>query len=143
LVGPAPATPTVFPYPALSRSGAAFSVTVTALDAFNNTATGYRGTAHFTSTDGQAVLPTNYTYTAADNGVHAFSLTLQTVGNQTVTATDTGAGAITATTGTISVSAPPSVASLVVNDGAAQRSRVTTITVTFNTTVNTSLLATA
>ena len=70
-------------------------------------------------------------------------LTLQTVGNQTVTATDTGAGTVTATTAAISVSAPPSVASLVVNDGAAQRSRVTTITVTFNTTVDTALLATA
>ena len=34
-----------------------FTTTLTAKDAFGNTATGYNGTVHFTSTDGQAVLP--------------------------------------------------------------------------------------
>src|SRR5438094_7019034 len=37
-----------------------FNVTVTALDASNNTATGYNGTAHFTSSDSQATLPGDY-----------------------------------------------------------------------------------
>src|SRR5262249_57280823 len=40
--------------PASATAGSAFSVTVTALDQFNNTAAGYRGTAHFTKTDGGA-----------------------------------------------------------------------------------------
>ena len=46
---------------------------------------------HFTSSDGQAVLPANYAFTAADAGYHIFSgwTTLKTVGNQTLTVTDT------------------------------------------------------
>jgi hypothetical protein len=52
---------------------------------------------HFTSSDGQAVLPADYTFTAADTGVHTFSETLKTSGSQTVTATDTMSSAITGT----------------------------------------------
>ena len=37
-------------------------MTVTAVDAYGNVATGYTGTVHFTSSDGQAVLPANYTF---------------------------------------------------------------------------------
>ena len=37
---------------------------MTSLDQFDNTATGYDGTLHFTSTDGQATLPANRTLTA-------------------------------------------------------------------------------
>ena len=40
-----------------STAGNAVTVTVTAKDAYNNTATGYTGTVHFTSTDPQAALP--------------------------------------------------------------------------------------
>ena len=93
--------------PATATAGAAFNATVTALDPFNNTATGYRGTVHFTSSDGAASLPANYVFTAGDNGVHTFAsgVTLNTVGNQTVTATDTATGSITGTSGTVAVSA--------------------------------------
>ena len=35
--------------------------------------TGYTGTVHFTSTDNTATLPANYTFTAADKGVHTFT----------------------------------------------------------------------
>ena len=38
--------------PASATAGVAFNFTVTALDALGNTATGYSGTVHFTSTDG-------------------------------------------------------------------------------------------
>src|SRR5260370_1050189 len=78
--------------PASSAAGAAFNVTVTALDQFNNTVTNYTGTVQFTSSDGQALLPGNYTFVAGDNGVHTFSngVTLKTAGSQTVTATDGG-----------------------------------------------------
>ena len=63
--------------PATSTAGAAFNATVTAKDAFGNTATGYTGTVHFTSTDGQAVLPANYTFVAGDNGSHQVSADAQ------------------------------------------------------------------
>jgi hypothetical protein len=84
-------------------AGTALSVTVTAQDAYGNTVTGYRGTVHFTSTDGQAVLPANYPFTATDAGKHTFSVTLKTAGSQTVTLTDTANGAVTGTSGAITV----------------------------------------
>jgi CSLREA domain-containing protein len=90
--------------PASATGSLAFSFTVTALDPFNNTATGYSGTAHFTSTDGAAVLPANSTLT---NGVGTFSTTLKTAGNQTITATDTVTASITGTSGTIVVTVLP------------------------------------
>ena len=72
--------------PASATAGTSFSFTVTAQDGSNATDTGYAGTVHFTSSDGQAVLPANSTLTS---GVGTFSATLKTAGNQTITATDT------------------------------------------------------
>src|SRR5207302_8823703 len=72
--------------PASVASGTAFSFTVTALDASNNTATTYAGTVHFTSSDGSATLPADSTLTS---GAGTFSATLRTAGNRTITATDT------------------------------------------------------
>ena len=45
-------------------------------------------------TDPGIILPADYTFTAADAGVHTFSgeVTLITPGDQTVTATDTASG---------------------------------------------------
>jgi len=77
-----------------TAAGAPFSFTVTALDAFNNIATGYTGQVHVSSTDGAAVLPANYSFTTTDAGVHTFSVTLKTAGSQTVTATDTATSSI-------------------------------------------------
>jgi hypothetical protein len=94
--------------PGTVTAGAAFTVTVTALDANNHTATGYTGTVKFTSSDtGTGVaLPPNYTFLAADHGVHTFTLgaTLVTAGSRTVTGTDTVTGSITGTA-TLTVSA--------------------------------------
>jgi len=90
--------------PGTAVAGTTFSVTVTAQDATNSTVPGYTGTVHFTSTDGQAILPADYTFVAGDNGVHTFSVTLGTLGNQTVTATDSVTNSITGTSGTIAVS---------------------------------------
>ncbi|MDQ9782782.1 hypothetical protein RF094_08745, partial [Serratia marcescens] len=84
-VAPGPATHFTVSIPANGTAGTAGSVTVTALDAGNNIVTGYSGTVHFTSTDGQAVLPADVTLT---NGVGTFSETLDTAGSQTITATD-------------------------------------------------------
>ncbi len=73
-----------------ATAGTASGMTVTVLDQSNNVVTSYVGTIHFTSTDSQAVLPSNYTFTLADAGTKAFpgGVTLKTAGSMTVTATD-------------------------------------------------------
>ena len=86
--------------PASAVAGTAFNYSVTAQDAFSNTATGYAGTVHFTSSDGAAVLPANATLT---NGVGTFSATLKTAGSRTLTATDTVSASINGTSGAIVV----------------------------------------
>ena len=80
---------TVAGFPSPVTAGVAGSFTVTAWDAYGNRATGYTGTVRFTSSDAKAVLPGNYTFTAADAGMHTFSATLKTAGTQSLTATDT------------------------------------------------------
>src|SRR6266581_2448695 len=106
-VSPAAATHFTLAAPASATSGVAFSFTVTAQDQFNNPATGYSGTVHFTSSDAQAALPGNYTFTAGDAGTHTFSATLKTAGTQSITATDTASGTITGSqTGIVVNSAP-------------------------------------
>src|SRR5207302_1183404 len=100
-VNPATATHLTVSAPGSATAGNSFSFTVTALDAFNNTATGYAGTVHFTSTDGAATLPANSTLT---NGAGTFSATLKTAGSQTITGTDTITSSITGTSGTVAVS---------------------------------------
>jgi hypothetical protein len=102
--GPA-ATITVAGFLSPTVAGVAHSFTVTAKDLGGNTATGYTGTVHFTSSDGQAVLPANYTFIPGDNGVHTFSATLKTVGTQSITATDTVTSSITGTQSPITVNA--------------------------------------
>ncbi len=82
-------------FPSSVKAGSTKSFTVTVVDAYGNIATGYRGTIHFTSTDSRAVLPANYAFTAADNGVHTFSATLKTTGMQSLIATDTVTSSIT------------------------------------------------
>lgn len=71
-----------------TTAGAAVQVTVAAVDSSGQVVPSYRGTVHFTSSDAAAVLPANYTFTAADNGVHAFAVTFKTAGTQTLTITD-------------------------------------------------------
>src|SRR5208283_2222139 len=44
-------------------TGNAFNITVTALDAYGNVATGYNGTVQFSSSDSAATLPTSSTLT--------------------------------------------------------------------------------
>ena len=71
-----------------------------------NTATGYTGTVHFTSSDAQAVLPADYTFMAGDAGVHTFIASRsRRPGTQTITATDTVTGSITGTQSGITVNA--------------------------------------
>jgi uncharacterized repeat protein (TIGR03803 family) len=84
-------------FPSPTTAGQVGSFTVTVRDGNGNTATGYTGTVHFTSSDPQAVLPADYTFTAADQGVHTFSATLVTAGTQTLTVTDTADSTIVGT----------------------------------------------
>jgi hypothetical protein len=90
-------------FPATATHGVAYSFTVTAVDAYGNVATGYRGKIHFTSSDGAALLPADYTLLAGDKGQHTFTATLSTLGLQSVTATDTVTASITGTEGGITV----------------------------------------
>jgi uncharacterized repeat protein (TIGR01451 family) len=101
-----PATHFSVSAPAAATGGTSFPFTVTARDVANNVATGYVGTVRFTSTDGGATLPSNYTFVGGDSGVHTFSATLATAGSQTITATDTTTSSITGTSGTINVTGP-------------------------------------
>lgn len=118
--------------PANAISGTPFNYTVTALDANNSTVAGYRGTVHFTKTDGGAgsSLPSDYTFTAADSGAHTFSGTLVTVGNQSITATDTATSSINGTAGINITAAPTVVQFSASNYGVVED--CTTVTVTVN-----------
>jgi uncharacterized delta-60 repeat protein len=99
MVQPAAASQFILSAPSSVSKGAKFSLTVTVEDAFGNVVTGYVGTVHFTSSDSTATLPADYTFTAADAGVHTFvsKATLRKRGTQTITVTDTQNSALTAT----------------------------------------------
>jgi hypothetical protein len=79
-------------FPSPTTAGVPGTFTVTVQDASGNTVSGYLGTIHFTSSDSLASLPADYTFTAADNGVHTFSAVFETAGSQSLTATDTVGG---------------------------------------------------
>src|SRR5262245_63239023 len=71
-----------------TTAGMARSVTVSAFDVAGNPDPTYTGTVHFTSSDYQADLPADYTFTAADHGTYTFSVTLKTAGDQSLTVAD-------------------------------------------------------
>ncbi len=81
-------------FPTSDTAGSLGDFTVTADDAYGNVVTGYAGTVHFTSSDGQAILPASYTFTAGDAGVHTFAATLKTAGTQSITATDAATSSV-------------------------------------------------
>jgi hypothetical protein len=93
--------------PAIVVAGTAFSLTVTAIDGSGNPVTDYPGRVQFTSTDGQAVLPSNSPLTSG-TGTATFSVTLNTAGNQTITATDVVTATLSGTSNSIHVPAPAS-----------------------------------
>jgi hypothetical protein len=86
---PAAATHFSVTSPASVTAGIPFNVTVTAQDAFGNTATNYFGNVQLTSSDAKAGLPADYMFGSSDKGVHTFkNVVLVTAGSQTITATD-------------------------------------------------------
>jgi predicted outer membrane repeat protein len=90
-VNPAAASQLSISAPATASPGSSFTLTVTALDPYGNVAAGFGGTIHFESTDKLGSLPSNFTFTPADGGVHRFGdgVTLKTAGMQTITVIDT------------------------------------------------------
>jgi hypothetical protein len=82
-------------FPSSTTAGVSHTFTVTALNADGSFNTNYTGTVHFTSSDPQAVLPADYTFSPANQGVQTFTVILETAGSQSITATDTVTGSIT------------------------------------------------
>jgi hypothetical protein len=98
--------------PANTTAGVAYDLTVTAQDAFGNTVTGYTGTVQFSSSDPQAVLPSDYAFQSGDAGARSFpgGVTFKTAGAQTLQATDASNAAIAG--GLATTVAPAAVAEL-------------------------------
>ena len=122
--------------PSTATPGNAFSLTLTTKNSANATLAGYRGTVHLTSTDSSATLPADYTFVAADSGIHTFSgVVLRTTGNQTVSVNGSvstgfkGTSPAVSVGGTVvndfSISASP--ASLSVAQGASGSSSISTV----------------
>jgi hypothetical protein len=104
LVNAATAVSLLVTGPSQASAGVAFTITVTAYDAYGNVATGYLGTVQFSSTDSMAGLPANYSFSAADNGSHTFNVTLNTLGTQSITVADLVSPSISGSTSGIVVS---------------------------------------
>ncbi len=76
----------------------AFTVTVSAEDSLGNVVTGYTGTIEFTKPDMTDTVPSNYTFTATDKGVHVFTSGVSLVATgptlRTLSASDVSNGSI-------------------------------------------------
>jgi sugar lactone lactonase YvrE len=84
-------TVTGFASPAvITEAGTA---TVTAYDTYGSVDQRFTGTVTLTSSDAHATLPSPYTFTSADAGVHVFNGTLNSLGTESITATS---GSVTA-----------------------------------------------
>jgi hypothetical protein len=101
-------------FPSATTAGLTHGFTITVENSFGQVIPSYTGTVRFTSTDPQAVLPTDYTFNAGDQGVDAFTATLKTAGTQTITATDTANANLT---GSETASVNPAAASTIVAFG--------------------------
>jgi len=93
--------------PANIYTRAQFSVGITALDASNNLATSYSGTAQLKSTDSAAIFPSPVALSA---GAGSANVVFESPGNQTLTATDSAKSSITATSSPTAVAAAPALA---------------------------------
>lgn len=123
----APAKFTIVVQPS-SVAGDDISVTVSALDAYGNFASSYTGTIHFSSTDAQAGLPSDYTFTAGDAGAHTFTVTLKTAGSQSVSASDLTSSTFNGVSGAVNVT-PAAAASLSLTGGGGYIGSVNAVTI--------------
>ena len=111
--------------PTTIQAGEPAAFTLRAVDTAGQTATGYRGTVHFTASQPSTTLSADYSFTAADRGAHAFSFTVTRVGPQSLHATDTVDAAI-AGDATVTSVAGPAAAYVISNLGAAAVANVPT-----------------
>ena len=100
-------------FPTNTTAGIVLTFTLTAMDAFGNVATNYRGSVHFSSSDAQAGLPADYTFTGADAGSHTFTAILKTAGTQSITFADPAIPAFTGILSAITVN-PAAAASIII-----------------------------
>ncbi|MGH7461731.1 MAG: beta strand repeat-containing protein, partial [Longimicrobiales bacterium] len=84
-----------------TTAGNPLGFTVTALDAFENTATSYTGTVAFITTDPLGTFASNNV--TLTNGQGSFNVTLRSAGPHTITATDATTPSITGTSNTVTV----------------------------------------
>jgi hypothetical protein len=90
-------------FPGTIGANLAHTFTVTAVDTYGNVVTNYAGTVQFTSSDGSAVLPGPYTFTALNKGKHTFMAKLLTKGTQSLTVTDANDSSVTGSESGITV----------------------------------------
>jgi DNA-binding beta-propeller fold protein YncE len=79
-------------FPSFVAAGTIGAFTVTARDPAGDVAAGFAGTVHLSSTDPQALLQQDYTFTPADQGVHTFHAALLSDGAFAITAADAADG---------------------------------------------------
>ena len=106
--------------PAGTSSEIPFDVTVAPVDNKGNVITNYTGKVHFTSTDPQGTVPADYTFTAADQGVHVFpaAAVFKTTGAQSLTVKDVASPSTTGQS-TSAVTLPVATSILVSAPGSA------------------------
>ncbi len=90
-----------------AAAGVPTTVQVTMHNQAGNVAVDYTGTVHFSSTDPDAVLPADYTFTSADAGVKTFAYSFPTKGSKVVAVTDLDNANITATSTLFVRDTPP------------------------------------
>jgi hypothetical protein len=130
--------------PATAITGSNFTVGISPLTATNKTAFGYTGPIHFSSSDGAATLPADYSFTSTDNGWRSFNVTLNTLGNQTITITDSANSSVTSSA---TINVVPCAATFTVNsdqdDNTCGTLRKALQFATNSTTINITLTAPA
>jgi hypothetical protein len=109
-----PALPTslVLALPGSTGAGSSVNAVVTIRDAFGNAVTNYLGTVRFSSTSPGAVLPSDYTFTAADLGTKTFSVTLSKAGSWAVQVADTNTPTLSTSAAVVVLPGPASQFSL-------------------------------
>jgi hypothetical protein len=98
-----PATQFLLEAPPTAVAGQTTGLEIEALDASGHVARNYTGTVQITSTDaatkvGGAAVPTTFTFTQRDHGIHSFTLTPGTAGTETISTTDTTTSSLTGST---------------------------------------------
>jgi hypothetical protein len=130
-VAPAAAATLSVTGPSTSTVGAPVTVTVTAMDPYNNIATSYTGRVHFTSSDVKATLPPDFTFAPTDHGTHDFAGNLNSAGTDTVSATDSATASITGST-TVTVSPSNTAIKIASSNDSSDLDEAVTFTITVN-----------